>query len=36
MSRYAIDAPTLIRSQALTLILTAVRSGELDEDLAVH
>jgi predicted nucleic acid-binding protein len=57
MSRYAIDAPTLlhiiaghitvsqhhqlvaptlIRSQALTLLLTAVRSGELDEDVAVH
>lgn len=57
MSRYAIDAPTLlhviasdirvsqhhqlvaptlIRSQALTLLLTAVRSGELDEDVALR
>lgn len=56
MSRYAIDAPTLlqlvsgnitvsqqhrlvaptlIRSQALTLLLTAVRRGEMDEDVAL-
>lgn len=57
MSRYAIDAPTLlrlvagnitvsqqhqlvaptlIRSHALTLLLTAVRDGEMDEDVAMQ
>lgn len=29
-------APTLVRSQALTLLLTAVPSGESEEDVAVH
>ena len=33
---YQLVAATLIRSQALPLLLTAVRSGELDEDVAVH
>jgi predicted nucleic acid-binding protein len=57
MSRYAIDAPTLlhivaanitpsqkhqlvapilIRSHALTLLLTAVRRGDMDEEVAQH
>ena len=33
--RHQIVAPNLIRSQALSLLLEAVRNGELTEDLAL-
>jgi predicted nucleic acid-binding protein len=34
--RHQIVAPNLIRSQALSLLLEAVRHGDLTEDLALH
>jgi predicted nucleic acid-binding protein len=34
--QHQLVAPTVIRSQALALLLTAVRSGELDEDVALR
>lgn len=34
--RHEIVAPNLIRSQALSLLLAAVRTGELTEDLALQ
>lgn len=34
--KHQLVAPNLIRSQALSLLLTAVRQGDLDEDLALH
>ncbi len=34
--RHQIVAPSLIRSQALSLLFEAVRGGDLTEDLALH
>lgn len=34
--KHQLVAPNLIRSQALTLLLMAVRRGEMDEEVALH